>query len=443
MRRFDYNEVDASGTLTMDQFVRELRQHVKRRAFDRAAAEAEFDTRFKAARVYASDVDRIMNSAYAYEIRVTEFSMDKYVCSTNAIWAAANKCIPGEAGMKAEVNAIVTFYHMNLLDDSKPGYSTLETIQADSAEAFSAYPAPPRSGSGEQLAEYRKALSDMDGYTAGAAAAKAADELGEWLAKEMRKISVFQLLIPVSGALSDGVDFMLGRADGVEVDDTYEVNEFDADGEMHHRGYVKVRKVGRARGTGMGTPSYAEKVKEDGSFSGGELLVEHPMVGLSIGAHGVIELGLYDLFGVDDGMQLYPGAGFYFDWDMASTVMLPEVYLSLEGDVLFLGEAPWGSEVVVIHLLGGIKKKWYANSLVFTLGIRGGASVFTVGKNHRRDLPVGLGGDAVLGLEYYIIPEFSLYLKAAGRYFTNPLKLDDDSDPELAINLSLGAFLGF
>ena len=449
IERFDYNEVKISSTQTIDQFIRELRDYVKRRAVDRAASESEFDTRFKEARVYADDVKRIMNSAYAYRVRVTQFSAEKYVCSTNVVIAAASRCVPGEAGMKAELNATVTFYHMNLLDDIKPGYSILKEIQVDSAEAFFAYPKPPRSGSDraykKQLSEYKKALSGMHSYTSAAATEKAAGDLGKGLSKEMKKMSVFQLLTPVTSASSDGVEFMLGKADGVGLDDTYDVNEFDAAGQIHHLGYVKVRKVGHARGTGAGTPSYAEKIKESRGFVGGELLVEHPMVGLSMGLHGILELGLYDLFGEEQGMSSYPGAGFFIDWDMVDLLELSEVYLSFEGDVLFLGEAYWGKQVALIHLLAGVKKKWYVNSLVFTLGLRGGVGIYTVGDSHMGGTPVGLGGDAVLGLEYYIMPEFSLYLKAAGRYFTNPLEMarGNKPDPELAINLSLGALLCF
>ncbi|HUU01692.1 MAG TPA: hypothetical protein VM425_09645 [Myxococcota bacterium] len=456
IERFDYNEVRISSTQTIDQFIRELRDYVKRRAMDRSASEAEFDTRFKAARVYVDDVKRIMNSAYAYQVRVTLFSVGKYVCSTNAVLALANRCVPGEAGMKAELNATVTFYHMNLLDEIKPGYSILKEIQVDSAEAFFAYPAPPRpprSGSDvqtigaykKQLSEYKKALSDMDSYTSAAAVEKAAGDLGKWLSKEMKKIPVFQLLTPVISVLSDGIEFMLGKAEGVGLDDTYDVNEFGMAGQIHHLGYVKVRKVGHARGTGEGTPSYAEKIKESRGIVGGELLVEHPMVGLSVGLHGILELGLYDLLGKEQGMSAYPGAGFFVDWDIADWVELPEVYLSFEGDVLFLGEAPWVDQVALIHLLAGVKKKWYANSLVFTLGLRGGVGVYTVGESHRGSPPIGLGGDAVLGLEYYIMPEFSLYLKAAGRYFTNPIIIagGSDPDPELAIDLSLGVLLCF
>jgi hypothetical protein len=51
-----------------------------------------------------------------------------------------------------------------------------------------------------------------------------------------------------------------------------------------------------------------------------------------------------------------------------------------------------------------------------------------------------------LGLEYYFKPEFSVYLKAGGRFFTNPLMLyagGSDMDPEMGINGQVGAFLAF
>jgi len=52
LKRFDYNAINLGSVYTIDQFVNELREYVKKRSVDRAAAEAEYQERFKSARVY-------------------------------------------------------------------------------------------------------------------------------------------------------------------------------------------------------------------------------------------------------------------------------------------------------------------------------------------------------------------------------------------------------
>ena len=65
---------------------------------------------------------------------------------------------------------------------------------------------------------------------------------------------------------------MLGQREGVRLDDTYDVTEYDVSGKKKLIGYVKARKIGNPTGSGEGMPSYAEKVKEKKGFVGGELL---------------------------------------------------------------------------------------------------------------------------------------------------------------------------
>jgi hypothetical protein len=166
------------------------------------------------------------------------------------------------------------------------------------------------------------------------------------------------------------------------------------------------------------------------------------MIGLSIGVYGILEVSFYDLLDPDGDMKFYPGVGLYVDKDLANLIGWPEFYVSVEADILFLDE--WaGESVMLVHGMLGVKKKWYMESLVFSVGLRGGISYYKVGNYD--DNAIGGGVDGVLGLEYYFLPEFSIYLKAAGRFFTNPLQLyaGEDSEPEAAVQANLGAFLAF
>jgi hypothetical protein len=462
LKRFDYNEVNLQQIGSIDAFVNQLKSYVKAAATDRAAAEAEYEARFKSARVYFKDIDRIMNSAYFYVIKVTAFSVSPFVCPNELTQALLMKCTPGTSAMNAEVSATVSFYKANLTDESKSPYSLLRDVSwvpQAASESYESVPLPPPANAGRVVYDnYRAALASYNQrlpriqYEAGLkAASKASANLAEFLSKEMKKVPEFQLLSPVMAALSDGVEFILGASEGLRLDDTYDVTEFDAAGTKSLIGYVKTRTIGNATGTGAGTPSYAEKVKEKRGFVGGELLVEHPMVGLSVGLHGVFELTYKNLIPKSSSgeteLGFYPGIGFYVDKDIANLINWPEAYVSIEADMLFLltdiDEKSW----YLTHAMLGFKKKWYINSLVLSAGLRAGVSYYINSDYGGDNTLIGGGADIILGAEYYIKPELSVYLKAAGRFFTNPVedthRDNEKLDPELGVNASVGAFLAF
>ncbi len=460
LKRFDYNAVALGNVYTIDQFIAELREYVEKRAVDRAAAEAEYEARFKRARVLASDVDRIMNSAYFYLIKVVAFRVGPKVCPWDPIQAKAQKCTPGTAGMQAMVNATVTFWKADLGEGGQPPYYQLvKEVRHAPVKGFSSYEAPPKPPPDsapdniveqfrQMLAAYTARLPQLQHDARLKAVREAAGGLSMWLSKGMKKIPDFQLKTPVQSALSDGVEFMLGKDEGVRLDDTYDVTEFDAAGKKKIIGYVKVRKIGKAKGTGEGTPSYAEKVKEKRKYVGGEQLYEHAMIGMAVGIHGVFEVVFKDLLGrLDDAgeekMGFYPGFGLYVDYDLAPVLGLTEFYFSLEGDVLLLGD-----EHNLIHGMLGFKKKWYITSLVVSLMGRFGISYYLIGDTDTgEEVPslYAVGFDAGLGLEYYVIPEFSVYFKAMFRYFTAPFDdyWSDYYEAEMGVNASLGVFLAF
>lgn len=468
LKRFDYNAVALGSVYTIDQFIAELREYVKKRATDRAAAEAEYEARFKRARVLATDIDRIMGSAYFYIIKVVAFRVSPKICPWDPVAAAAQKCTPGTAGMQAMVNATVTFWKADLGEGGQPPYYKLiKDLRHGPVKGFVAYESPPKPPPGgapdsivqqfqKLVAAYTARLPQLQHNARLKAVAEAAGGLSMWLSKGMKKIPAFQLKTPVQAALADGVEFMLGKGEGVRLDDTYDVTEFDAGGKKKIIGYVKVRNLGEAKGTGEGTPSYAEKVKEKRKYVGGEQLYEHAMIGFAVGIHGVLQVVFEDLMGEQDDegnakMGFYPGFGIYVDYDLAPALGLSEFYTSLEADVLFVGDDLVGNSYNLVHAMLGFKKKWYATSLVFTVAARFGVSYYIVSEHEDNvvELPdlYGVGFDAGLGLEYYVIPEFSIYLKGMFRYFTAPL--DEEAEAlgfdiaEMGVNASLGVFVAF
>jgi hypothetical protein len=360
------------------------------------------------------------------------------------------------------VNATVTFWKADLGEGGKPPYYTLvKDLRHGPVKGFSAYESPPKPPPGsapdnivEQfqklLAAYTARLPQLQHKARVQAVAEAAGGLSMWLSKGMKKIPAFQLKTPVQAALSDGVEFMLGKGEGVRMDDTYDVTEFDAAGKKKIIGYVKVRNIGEAKGTGEGTPSYAEKVKEKRKYVGGEQLYEHPMIGFAVGIHGVFQVAFTDVIyklrpdGTgEEEMGFYPGFGMYVDYSLAPALGLSEFYLSVEGDVLLLGD-----EHNLVHVMLGFKKKWYITSLVISLAARFGMNYYVLGDvdtGGEDPSLYGVGFDGGVGFEYYVIPEFSIYLKAMFRYFTAPFEegYDEWYEPEMGVNASLGVFLAF
>lgn len=485
LKRFDYNSVDVSKFKNMDDFIAALRQYVLKRSQDRAAAEAEMDARFKQARVLASDIDRIMMSAYFFQFELFAYRSKAMICPFDAVTAARLECTPGVAGIKAVVNAKAVFYRADLSGKGGKGYKLIRSIKEMPGKGFTPFASQPppqprkpqapilKEGATDEekeaarerhdqakkayqqalaaMAEYQRRLPEFDRQTRVRAAINAISGvvgLAKRLGNSMKKIPDFQIKTPVTAALPDGVEFMLGKGEGLGLDDTYDVTEFDAAGKKSLIGYVKVRKISDPKGSGEGSPSYAEKVKEKRDFVGGESLIEHPMLNANVGIHGIFEFNFVPFPFEDDGNILY-GAGFYFDYDLGPTVNWSEFYLSLEADYLYMGHVDsLDADLALVHGMLGFKKKWYIESLIIAVGLRGGVSYFMLSDDTLTSddsVPMGFGGDAMLGFEYYIVPAFSIYLNAHGRFFTNSLATTGTTtaNNEMAVQAALGVRLGF
>ncbi len=476
LKRFDYNKIDISKFRSMGDFISALRQYVKKRAFDRAAADAEFQTQFSSARVYMEDIDRVMKSAYFYQIEIFVYRTKPMICPYDTKTAARLDCTPGVAGIKAVVNAKVAFYKADLTSDKGKGYSHLRTIKEMPAKGFTPFdiqpPAKPKrmslaaNASDEQkkraaeaynqamarwrkaMEEYKRRMPELEARTRVKAVVEALSGpmgLAKRLAMGVKKIPDFQLKTPVEAALSDGVEFWLGKGEGLELDDTYEVAYYDVTGKKGRSGWVKVRKIGDAKGSGEGKGSYAEKVHVARKFVGGEMMLEYPMLKVDFGLHGIFEYTMGNLTDPNssDDYGMYFGGGAYILYDLAPYIGWSEFWIGLEGDFLAVGKLA-GQSVNLVHAMIGLRKKWYINSFVVNIGLRGGISYYSTGDDSQNDTLIGGGGDAILGFEYYVHPMFSVYLNAVGRYFTNPLIFASaDAKPEMGAQANLGIRLGF
>jgi hypothetical protein len=121
----------------------------------------------------------------------------------------------------------------------------------------------------------------------------------------------------------------------------------------------------------------------------------------------------------------------------------------VEADYLYMGHVvSLDADLALVHGILGFKKKLYIESLIIAVGLRGGVSYFMLSDDTLTSddsVPMGFGGDAMLGFEYYIVPAFSIYLNAHGRFFTNSLATTGTTtaNNEIAVQAALGVRLGF
>jgi len=239
------------------------------------------------------------------------------------------------------------------------------------------------------------------------------------------------------------------------------VAEFDAAGARKTIGYVKVRKVGDATGTGQGTPTYAEHVRVDRKFAGGEQLAEIPTAGWSLGLAASYSLNFVDIFedsrlpGSDSPSMLHmAGLGLNMEASLANLTGISEFYFTalidwhyiIDSNVGGVEDVSWAAD----HLTFGILKRWYLNSLMLSLGVRIGGSVLyilTGDANSTTDgYAVGLGGEGLFGLEYWVKPGISIQiLNLAGRFMYHVLG-EVNGEPlnfEAGVSAKVGVTLNF
>ncbi|NOZ86006.1 MAG: hypothetical protein GXP49_07045 [Deltaproteobacteria bacterium] len=456
MKRFDYNHVNLSGSFTIADFVQAIRNYVEQKKLDRAKAEGEFSERFKEINVTLSDVERIANSAYFYQIRVPRLNFQKSTLSETWRFCLSPNAGAVTLGMAAklgkkqscpspmvEVYVPVTrefwkvdlkvdadFFHVELKKQGK-GYTkiaTASTFRENDAER------PVR-----VLVTINKGRVKQRSYeyTEPAESTKARAFNGInflFLAKELQKqersIPAFKLKAAVQSSSFNGVFFPLGKREGLWKDIGFYVMEFDTTGKKHEVGYVKVRDIGDNKKKPPEN-SWAQTIysRNDWSFEGGELLMEYPQVGYNV----ILAAGVASLY-VDDSnvsaKNAMFGAGTFGmglalhlvgEWDLAEYLHISEFYqtLHLEGDIY--------SDMYAGFIGLGFLWKYYIHRLALGFEVYGmygrlGGSYDSNGDG-TKDIDVSFDDDnnhcggvaGQLVIEIFITPDFSLIFRGGAR----------------------------
>jgi hypothetical protein len=258
---------------------------------------------------------------------------------------------------------------------------------------------------------------------------------------ETKKMEAFMLIGEISEATFFGVTLNLGNKEGVGLDDTYWVEEFEesASGEIvkNKRGFVKIREVGDNKRDENAT-SYAQTITGS-NYSQGLTLTELPMLGLNaLIGFGTFPVTISPIVRTDSLMKQAPnfyakiksesntayGASLSFQTDLANATKISELWghiggavgiTSIDGTIFTnngLDSADIGASLTGYVNFGIIKKFYFRRfGLLFQADAKYAMTYISVsGKdNNTYKLTNGnFGLDGRAGLEIYLSPVFSI-----------------------------------
>jgi hypothetical protein len=258
---------------------------------------------------------------------------------------------------------------------------------------------------------------------------------------ETKKMEAFKLTGEISEATFFGVTLNLGNKEGVGLDDTYWVEEFEesATGEIvkNKRGFVKIREVGDNKRDENAT-SYAQTITGS-NYSQGLTVTELPMLGINaLIGFGTFPVTISPIVKTDNFMTQAPnfyakiksesntayGASLSFQTDLANATRLPELWGHIGGAIgitsidgtIFTNNGSDSSDIgasLTGYVNLGVLKKFYFRrfGLLFQADAKYAMTYISVsGKdNNTYKLTNGnFGLDGRAGLEIYLSPVFSI-----------------------------------
>jgi hypothetical protein len=257
---------------------------------------------------------------------------------------------------------------------------------------------------------------------------------------ETKKMEAFRLIGEISEATFFGVTLNLGNKEGVGLDDTYWVEEFEesATGEIvkNKRGFVKIREVGDNKRDETAT-SYAQTITGS-DYSQGLSLTELPLLGINgLVGFGTFPVTISPIVKTKDFMKEAPnfyakinsesnsayGATLSFQTDLANTAKISEFWAhvggaigvtSIDGKIFAYSGADSidiGASLTGYVNLGLIKKFYFRRfGLIFQADAKYAMTYISVSgrDNATYKLTNGsLGLDGRAGLEIYLTPALS------------------------------------
>ncbi len=271
---------------------------------------------------------------------------------------------------------------------------------------------------------------------------------------ETKKIEAFKLSGEVVEATLFGVTLNLGSREGVGLDDTYWVEEFEesSSGEIvkNKRGFVKIRQIGDNKRDETAT-SYAQTITGS-NYSQGLSVTELPLLGIN----GLIAAGTFPAivspfdntatggFGMSEhdfsvkinseNKSAY-GLALSFQTDLANAAKIPEFWAhvggaigvtSIDGQIVYPYDNPTDSTDIGQALTGyvnlGLVKKFYFRRVGFLLqaDVKYALMHLSVSGSDGNTYKLtngNLGLDGRAGIEIYVTPVFSVGASAEYNVF--------------------------
>lgn len=149
------------------------------------------------------------------------------------------------------------------------------------------------------------------------------------------------------------------------------------------------------------------------------LMYEHPLLGISLG----ISAGLapFSFIGRTASLGIpfpFPEGGVLglnlrlnSEFDLSNATGISEFYLNVAIDVGIVGSAQGGGLLLPVLPAIGILKKFFFRNIGLVLGVRGIAGFIYADP----DAFFMVGGEGIVGMDIFIVPEFTLTLRAGFR----------------------------
>ena len=270
---------------------------------------------------------------------------------------------------------------------------------------------------------------------------RAALQAGYLLSQQIARDPHLGFYTPVVNVSPTRVKFNLGLKEGLKINRGFDVYVRTTKGSLIYRGHVRVRSVGDNREKMVGNErvrvdpkaplfSEAEQLIEAGSggIMKGMLMYERPYrawsltFGLGLLGTGSSNSNLAPFpegigaavpFPVIQGSLMAPSLQFGGLYDLSSTFNINEVYLSAVIDVgfAFAGVGENSTFAIPFTLHVGLIKRFHLRRFAFIAGARLGIGGFATGLNFFSTL----GGEIILGVEFMISPEWTIFLHTGMR----------------------------
>jgi hypothetical protein len=348
LKRFDFVDLPW-GTRPTLSVLRMFSEYINAAKENKAEAEAEYLERYKTYDIKASDLDRIMNSAYYYETELTKARIERFAKKVCHRWVT--KKVKGKSrktcAQWGKERVCVAYARQNGKKKCVK-YKTKWRFRCRLAARTDFYHLLHRHPFSQRFA-WVAARSKVENETPRQACVGAANSIASSISLQMRRIEEFRLKAPVidTRKQQSELGFNLGTKEGLRIDQGMYIVEYDAQNRRKKIGYSRVREVGNNTKTRKAN-SWAQRLTGRGGL--GKQLLEDPSRGASFSVG----------YGTNLNLNVAGNMGY-----ITNSAGLSETWLYLSAYI----PAAEQSEIPFVAL--GFKKLWYTGR--YGVGFRLGA----------------------------------------------------------------------